>query len=536
MIAAILKAQCLSLLRGGIAGRSLSGVLGLVAAAFWYSLWTALAIGAWALAGNAESAGTLRAALPRALMFVVLYWQLAPVLTAAMGASVDIRRLRLYPIPQGKLFAIEVLLRTTTGVEMLLVMAGLLAGMSRNPQFSGATANLQRAGVFAMFAGFNLMLAAGLRSLLERLMARRFVREVLALAIVSVAVLPQFLMATQVRLRAVREFLLSAPAPVWPWSAAARLALPGTEWWDWAVLGGWTVAAWIFGRRQFAHSLAYDFQADGATVEGARRMELGGGRLAWLAAALLPDPLAAVVEKEIRSLARSPRFRTVFIMGFSFALLIWFPIAFRSGGNSYVASDFLTVVCVYSLLLLGQITYWNSFGLDRTAAQAYFVWPVSLRTVLLGKNVAAVLYILLEVTAITMVSLLARLPVTGEKIAEAFLVTPTVALYLLAAGNLSSVHMPQGIAPEKVMHGGSRGRLQGMMFLAYPAALLPVGIAYLARYAFHSQIAFFLVLAVSAAFGMAVYHVATDSAVKACLAKRESMLAELGRGEGPIAS
>ena len=35
---------------------------------------------------------------------------------------------------------------------------------------------------------------------------------------------------------------------------------------------------------------------------------------------VLPDPLAAIVEKELRSLARTPRFRTVFIMGFTFGL------------------------------------------------------------------------------------------------------------------------------------------------------------------------------------------------------------------------
>ena len=33
-----------------------------------------------------------------------------------------------------------------------------------------------------------------------------------------------------------------------------------------------------------------------------------------------------MVEKELRTFARSARFRTVFIMGFSFGLLVWLPV------------------------------------------------------------------------------------------------------------------------------------------------------------------------------------------------------------------
>ena len=45
-----------------------------------------------------------------------------------------------------------------------------------------------------------------------------------------------------------------------------------------------------------------------------------------LPALFLPDPVAAIVEKELRSLVRTPRFRLVFIMGFSFGILVWLPL------------------------------------------------------------------------------------------------------------------------------------------------------------------------------------------------------------------
>src|SRR4029077_18252250 len=85
---------------------------------------------------------------------------------------------------------------------------------------------------------------------------------------------------------------------------------------------------------------------------------------------VLPDPLAAIVEKELRTLARTPRYRMVFVMGFSFGLMLWLPMVLRgSAGNSTLSRHFLTLICVYALTLLGQVSYWNCFGFDRSAAQ-----------------------------------------------------------------------------------------------------------------------------------------------------------------------
>src|SRR5260370_25211368 len=105
-----------------------------------------------------------------------------------------------------------------------------------------------------------------------------------------------------------------------------------------------------------------------------------------------------MIEKELRSLVRAPRFRLVFVMGFSFGLVVWLPMALRSrGAHSGFSDNFLTVVSVYALTLLGQVTYWNAFGFDRSAAQLYFSAPVSLGHVLAGKNITAARIIFLEI-------------------------------------------------------------------------------------------------------------------------------------------
>ena len=146
-----------------------------------------------------------------------------------------------------------------------------------------------------------------------------------------------------------------------------------------AVLASWSLVAYAFGRRQFERSLRYDAQAAQAVgVKPARDVtESWVNRICRIPSVVLPDPLGALVEKELRTLIRTPRFRLVFIMGFSFGLIVWLPLALgRREGDSMLANNFLTVVSVYALTLLGQVSYWNAFGFDRSAAQVYFSLPV----------------------------------------------------------------------------------------------------------------------------------------------------------------
>ena len=97
--------------------------------------------------------------------------------------------------------------------------------------------------------------------------------------------------------------------------------------------------------------------------------------------------------------------------------------------RSFLGSNYLTVVSVYSLLLLSEVCFWNSFGFDRSAAQIYFVAPVPFWVVLVGKNVSAVFFIAFEIAAITLVCALAGMPVTLARMAEAYSVAALVACF-----------------------------------------------------------------------------------------------------------
>ena len=537
MIRAILRAQWLSVRISRLASGRGAAFTAIVAV-LWYGFWTLLAAFAEALAATPQLQQQIADWLPVGLLAVFAYWQLAPLASGTMGASLDLRKLLIYPVPRRSLFLVEILLRITTCAELLLLLAGLGIGLVRNPAFGGWSSLARVPAAIVLFAAFNLMLAAGLRNLIERLLSRKGIREVIALLLMLIGVLPRLLMVTGLASRRLERGLPAAANPIWPWGAASQCMLgpsartrpAGPV----AMLAVWTVAAYLFGRWQFTRSLRYDFQEAQATVPSVKDRRFAE-RLYRLPALFLPDPLSAIVEKELRSLVRTPRFRLVFVMGFSFGLVVWLPMMLRGRvTHSAVSGNYLSVVSLYALFLLAQVTYGNAFGFDRSAAQLYYAAPISISRVLAAKNIAAATAATSRKMKMAAACSLLRLGISPRQIAEAFLVTAIAALYLLAVGNMSSVNYPRPMTAQRVSAGGGAARAQGLLFLLYPVALLPVFLAFLARYALDSEAAFYATLAFAAALGVAIYWMAMESAVSSARTRRETILAELSRGDGPL--
>ncbi len=524
----ILWAQWRALRRWRRWGGRASGLLAAVAC-LWYAGWAALAMLVAAVAAKPGGDVLLRVHLASALMFAAAYWQLAPILTGSYGGSLEIGKLVAFPVRVERLFWIEVALRLTNAGEVLLLMAGLAVGMARNPAVKFKTAP----AALALFCLFNLLAAAGLRQQVQRWMQRRRLREVIAGLLVAAAALPQLLMVAGVP-APLRRLGQTAGGAWWPWSVTARLALGDSSLGAWTALGGWVLAARFYARRQFARSLRLD--ADATAQRGTKNPSPGRlDAIYRLPSRVLPDPLGAMVEKELRSLARSPRFRLLFIMGFTFGVVIFLPMVLSGktkGG--FPGAHGLVLLCAYSLLLLGDAVFWNIFGLDRAAARAYFLYPAPFSRVLAGKNLAAGVFLLLEITAIIAVWALLRLPVNGGIVLEAFLVTATMCLYLLAAGNISSVGYPRPVNPERSMGSAAPGRLRGLLLLLYPLLAAPVLLAYGAWYAFGSRTAFYSVLGLVGGVGAVLYRLSLESAAAWAERDRERFVAALSDGGGPL--
>jgi ABC-2 type transport system permease protein len=513
--------------RAGVAWTAIIGFL-------WYGFWVIAAVAAGRVIANPASLGFIHTALPGALLIVLLYWQVVPLLMAATGASLDLRKLQAYPIPVSQMFSIEVMLRVTSGIEMVLVLAGIAVGLLLNPELPKFCAL-----AVVPYVLFNLFLAVGVRDLLMRALARKRLRELLVFLFVMLMTLPQLLLTRGSISGPTRLLLAGDSWSGWPWSAAANLAQGIDAWNALAVLLMWTITAGLFGRWQFTRTLAFD--ADAASSRDTRPNPRQGMLESFfrLPSTILPDPVGALVEKEIRVLARSPRFRLVFLMGFTFGLVMLLPMSMSRGGMSasFLGGNYLTAVSVYSLLLLSEACFWNSFGFDRSAAQIYFLAPVPFSRVLIGKNLSAIFFIAIEILAVTLMCGLMRTAITPLKIAEAYSVAAVVTIFLLAAGNVLSIRQARGANPATQFRSKAAGRVQAMLVIIYPIAFIPVALAYLARWAIdgYPQTAFFGVLLFDAIAGLIIYRVALDSAVETAERIKEQMIAALSSAEGPIA-
>ena len=495
-------------------------VWGTLIAVIWYGMWfvASVAIARFLAAADLD---TIQEALPAGFGLILLYWQAVPLLMAAGGAALDLRKLKAYPIPTQQLFFIEVALRSTAAPEMLMVLTGAAVGILINPRL--AVASILAIPLYVLF---NLLLALGIRDLMARLFARRKLREIAVLAFIALFTSFQLAIRNPQVFGIIRPYVERLSWKGWPWIAASH-AIEGRLALGLAGLLGWCLVAGAFGLWQFRKTLAFDEAGEVSRPRKPVPLSLP-----------LPDPLAALVEKEIRVLARSPRFRMVFFMGFTFGLVVWLPTAFDrpSAARGFIGTNYLTMVSLYSLLLLNEVCMFNAFGFDRSAAQIYFLAPVPLSRVLMGKNLAAAFFILLEIAAVTAACALLRMPVNTGKIAEALAVVAVTALFQLAAGNILSVRQARGVDPSASLRQSASGRQAGARLLTLPLSFVPAAFAYLARFAFDSEMAFFAVLAFEAVVGLVVYRIALESAVGFAEGEKETIVAALSAGTGPISA
>ena len=181
------------------------------------------------------------------------------------------------------------------------------------------------------------------------------------------------------------------------------------------------------------------------------------------------------------------------------------------------------------------MTYWNCFGFDRSAALFYFAAPRVHGPGADGQEYRSLIFIYLEVLVLSAVTVVLRMGIGGRQIVET----------LRGDGDLLGVHAGVGkcIVGElsaAVASGAGLTRVRrgisGILVFALSVGAGPRGLAYLARYAFQSQLAFAAVLGLAAVIAAVLYKISLDSAVATATLRREFMMGELTKGEGPLVS
>jgi ABC-2 type transport system permease protein len=424
----------------------------------------------------------------------------------------------------------------TNGLEMVLLLVGLSAGIAtrRLPQTWPIFPTL------ALFILFNVLLSAGLRQLLERMLQRRGLREAFLLLVVTASVMPQLIIwsgeATRVG-REISRLFQFLPHSLLPTTAMVEAYLGRMQAGNWLVLLGWCAVTLAFGMFQFRRSFRFDTRpASTELLVSGREAATWVDRLYQVPSKLLPDPLAAMVGKELRYVLRSPRFRFLFLMGCSFGVVVWLPFAIRRGApvGGPLQSSFLALISLYALMLLGQVTFLNSFGFDRSAARYFFWMPVSPAQLLVAKNLVAGFFVALQVLVLGFICFLLGVLTGPGQLLEALAVAGIASLYMASAGNLTSVLFAAGVSPERISRAGGGRGVQGLLVLLYPVLISPLLAAYFARYYWSTLRGFFLLLAIALFGAAALYSATLPLASRLAWVKREDLLTDLTRGEGPL--
>lgn len=517
----------------GFAVLAIGGMFGLGAAA-WYL--TAHADAQW---------------LAALLWGIFLYWQLFPVMATAFAENFDSTIFLRFPLRYRAYFLVRMAYGALDPATLVasVWLLGVLAGIGIASPVLLPWAAL----VLAAFAAFNILLNRAIFAWIERWLARRRTREILAIVFFVLIIGFQFTGPLMARLGQHQHHALPSYAALLrpaegllpPGLAGAALngAIQGRVS---AMLGPFAALCaygaaclWILDlrlRAQFHGEMISEAVAPSAPRS--RRAPDASARLGWELPGI-PGPVAAVFEKEFRYLSRSSPMLFTLVMPIVILFLIRLDRAAMQASRAHPAPQFHPVAfafgqyafpigVAYALLILTNLIY-NCFGAEGGGVQTYYMAPVRFRDVVLGKNLSYAGILAFETLALWIAARFMFGPVPlGITLA-------TLAALLFAAtvnfvvGDCLSLLSPKKI--DFAMFG--KQRAAGTTVLAGLAAQAIVfGLVALTFALAHYFAEFWVAVAMNLAFAalaLTAYVILLDRIDALALNRREAIIAELTR-------
>jgi len=343
--------------------------------------------------------------LPLLFWPVMMLWQLAPVVLASFQEPVDLTLLLRFPVTFGS-YVLDYLVFGLFDASSILggfCLVGICAGMVwARPELAGWAAVMA-----ILFAAFNVLQTRMVFAWLDRWLAQRKTREVLGMVFLFLILGAQALnpalyakhgqpsrqtLATMLHAahEANRVQRVSPPGLA---SLVIGEAQHGRGTLAAASLGGLALYALAAGSLLCVRLRAqYRGESLGEAPQRAAKAEAAGRP-----GVDLSGPMGAVVEKELRYLARSG------VMLYSLvAPLVMLFILGRSGngtGPGFGARYALPIGIAYGFLGLTRLVY-NSLGGEGAGIQLYFMSPTPMRTVMLAKNVVHLVLFAVELAIV----------------------------------------------------------------------------------------------------------------------------------------
>lgn len=414
---------------------------------------------------------------------IFLWWQVVPVLVAGFGANFEFRNLLRYPLSLRAFYILGLGygFADFAAVSSICWIASMLVAT--------AVGRVQLLPVMTLasllFVLVNLTLERLIGSWLERVFANRRARELLVglfvLAMVSMNFLNPALeqwgdRGTRPRIVHLVPYLSWLPGTLTGNAVAAAseahsedvmLYVAGLLAW----LGVTSGLLWRRYQAQYLGEELSESAAPSAVKRKARRQTASSGQPGFL-----PPPVAGVMRKEFHYMTRN---------GFSFITLIVPPVMVMffsmqfAGNNSQIKEHglspqtFFPAVMAYLILILLSPAY-NSFAFEGHGIQSYFMAPVRMRDILVGKNLFLVCVVAVELT-ISLGVLVWRIGFPGLPL---FLSTIAAAAFAVMA-QLTIANWSAVSFPKKMEIGKMKGqRNSGVaVWTAFGAQILIGGIA-----------------------------------------------------------
>jgi ABC-2 type transport system permease protein len=383
--------------------------------------------------------------LPLLFWPVMMLWQLAPVVLASFQEPVDLSLLLRFPVSFGS-YVLDYLVFGLFDVSSILggfCLAGIWTGMVwARPGLAGWAALTA-----VLFAAFNVLLTRMVFAWLDRWLAQRKTREVLGMVFLFLILGAQALnpalythqrqpsrqtLATMLHVAHVanRVQRVSPPGLAGLAIGEAELGQGGLAG---AALGGLALYALAAGSLLCVRLRAqYRGESLGEAPQRVAKAE-DAGRPGFD----LSGPIGAVVEKELRYLARSG----VMLYSLVAPLVMLFVLGRGgSGGPSFGARYALPIGVAYGFLGLTRLVY-NSLGGEGAGIQLYFMSPTPMRTVMLAKNIVQLVLFAVELVIVCTI-VVVRFGVPDAQMLAATACWLMFALpSQLAAGNTLSITM-----------------------------------------------------------------------------------------------
>jgi hypothetical protein len=478
-----------------------------------------------------------------AFTFVYLMWAVVP-LGLEGGSRFEPRRMLLYPVSLGKLFAVDLVSELTNLSSIfavpVVVAICMGAGLAR-----GAVG--RAAGLAVLALAFGIVVSKLFSTFVGELMRARRTRGETVLALLGAVLGLSGIFMGQL----IEHYLDYAPR--------YEGALRSLRWTPPGALGGGLTEGLTEGGGEtyllaLCALFAYTAAAVAVTYMVARRTALGAGG-AKRTTAVKPSEsgrglahagwqlpfvsaeLSAVIEKELRYAARSAQLRGIAVMAVALTVVMRMATGRGSAGRvvGSVASDYteglqLTYSVLYIFLMISAVST-NLFGYEGGGMRTLVLAPVDRKKYLLGKNLA-----LTFVVAVLAAAAVATNAALFGGVTRLSLFSTALSFFIFATlfalgGNWLSLHFPKRLDIGRRMN---RSGVAGLLILPVTILVaLPPAAAALVAYLAASPNLRYVILALFALVSVALYALLVGAQART-LAEREIEIMEAvtGRGEG----